>query len=135
MRITKEYLEETRKMRLDLQRMDEEIKELKGRTMYKPTALFPEKVQTSRKVDAMESRIVAYAGLENTYADMYSQWLERYGIIIDRIRDIPYREQLAIIWFYLEAESVPDICSRKYISRSTFFKRHRSALAHIVALG
>lgn len=134
MRLTREYLEETRKMRLNLQEMDGEIKELKNRAMYKPAALFSEKVQASRKVDAMESKIVSYAGLESVYTDMYNEWLERYGIIIDGIRNIPYKEQLVIIWYYLEAETVPSACSKKYISRSTFFRLQRSALAHIAEL-
>ncbi len=135
MEITKEYLEETREMHNTLQGIDDKIQEIKDRAVNISPSPFSERVQTSRNVDAMADRVVKYSALENLYMSVYNECLDRCVIISEGIKPIPFKEQLIVIAYYLEGESVPDICDRMHISRSTFFQLRRSALSHIAALG
>lgn len=135
MEITKEYLEETREMHTTLQGIDDKIQEIKDRAVNISPSYFSERVQTTKKTDAMADRIVKYSALENLYMSVYNEYLDRCGIISEGIRTIPFKEQLIVIAYYLEGESVPDICDRMYISRSTFFRLQKSALTHIATLG
>lgn len=135
MEITKQYLEETREMHSTLQRIDDKVQEIKDRAVNISPSPFSDRVQTTRKTDAMADRVVKYSALENLYMSVYNEYLDRCGEISEGIQPIPIKEQLIIIAYYLEGESVPDICDRMYISRSTFFQLRRSALAHIAEIG
>jgi len=66
----------------------------------------------------MADRVVKYSALENLYMSVYNEYLDRCGIISEGIKLIPFKEQLIVIAYYLEGESVPDICDRMYIPES-----------------
>lgn len=131
MEITKQYLEETREMHNTLQQIDDKVQEIKDRAVNISPSSFSDRVQTTKKMDAMADRVVKYSAIENLYMSVYSEYLDRCGEIAEGIQTIPIKEQLIIIAYYLEGESVPDICDRMYISRSTFFHLRKSALVHI----
>lgn len=135
MGITREYLEETRKMHTTLQGVDDRIQEIKDRAVNISPESFSEHVQTSRKTDAMADRVVKYSALENLYMSVYNEYLDRCGKISEGIKTIPLKEQLIIIRYYLEAENVPEICWDMRIARKTFYSLKKSALTYIAALG
>lgn len=132
MTVTKQYLEETKEIVTALQDMADEITRLKEKAVATPAQLFSDvRVQASKKKDAMAERVVKYADLEELYTQTYDRYVDRSSVINRVISPIPFREQLVIIWYYIRGESVPAICDALYISRGTFYKRLRSALAHI----
>lgn len=133
--MTKEYLTETREVVIHLRDMAEDIIRLKEKAVATPSQLFSDvRVQTSKKTDIMADRVVAYADLEELYTRTYNWYLDRNSIIQRVIRPLPFKEQLLIIRYYLGGESVPDICGALYMSRGTFYRHLRSALAHIAEI-
>lgn len=135
MEITKQYLEETRELVVSLLEMAAEIRQLQEQAVSAPGQLFSDvRIQTTKKIDTMADRVVKYADLEELYINLHRQYLERFEMVTDAIRLIPVREQIITIRYYLRGETCPEICDNLYISRSTFYKRLRSALAHIAEI-
>ena len=135
MKVTKGYLEETRELVVSLVEMAAEIRQLQEQAVSTPGPLFSDvRVQTTKKTDAMADRVVKYADLEELYINLHRQYLERFEVVTDAIRSIPVREQIITIRYYLRGETCPEICDALYISRSTFYKRLRNALAHIAEI-
>lgn len=135
MKITKEYLTETREVIVHLKEMAMDITRLKERAVSTPSQLFSDvRVQTSRKTDPMADRVVEYADLEELYARTYSWYLDRNSEIQRAISPLPFREQLVVIWYYLCGETVPEICGKLYICKETFYRYLRKALAHIAEI-
>lgn len=135
MKVTKDYLEETREVVVHLREMAEDITRLKEKAVATPSQLFSDvRVQTTKKIDTMADRVVKYADLEELYTRTYDWYLDRHSEIQRVIRTLPFKEQLLVIRYYLGGESVPDVCAALYVCRSTFYRLLRSALAHVAEI-
>lgn len=132
MKVTKEYLAETRKLVVHLREMAEDVTRLKEKAASTPSRVFSNtRVQAGRKTDPMAERVVRYIELEELYTQTYNWFLDRNSEIQSVITGLPFREQLLVIRYYLCGESVPEVCDALCMGRSTFYRYLRSALRHI----
>lgn len=95
------YLENTRKLYLNVRKIESQIRYLKEQAYMLKGVSFGEKVQTTKNNDHMVDGVIKYVDLELTYWEILDDYLEHYGYIYKQLQKLAYVSQLYIIGRYL----------------------------------
>lgn len=134
MKITKRYLDETRELIDILQDMREQIEGLKDAAFSTTAAILDDvKVQTSGKKDRVGGFVTSYVSLEERYDKLANEYTDRVAAINKASKELPPKEQMIVIEYYVLGQEISEICRRIYVSERTAYRMKQSAVQRLSA--
>lgn len=115
------YIEDTRKMAIQLNEIEKEIKYMKSKAYCIGGVSYGDKVQHGKMTDRLERDIIRYVDLEESYANLICEYVERIREV-NNFANNWVNEKGVFLLYYVLGKSYELIAKGMGKSESTIFR-------------